>query len=189
MGQDLGVGIPTKITIRRKDITSEKADLACIKRGLEDVLDIGSYDFTQDSDQYYLWKIKPELLNANFKEFYAELMQDYDKKLTKQEIELISKSDAIGQELLDIAHNDGLFNFYTTDGVDEIIHLHDIEGNEINNGYNNSLDINLEFLVFCSEGKIMMECYGQLFSFFEQNLRKQYVQYPASKCLKILIFG
>ena len=48
-------------------------------------------------------------------------------------------------------------------------------------------ELNLDLISYFMDGKIIMECYGNILRYFEHNIRLQRDKYPIVDCIKVMI--
>jgi hypothetical protein len=68
-----------------------------------------------------------------------------------------------------------------------ISHLYESLSVKKPSGFPDQIAIQYHMMAFFIDGKIIMECYGNIMHYFEQNIRLQAGKYPVVGCLKTMI--
>ncbi len=184
MGTYLTTGIVQDIIIEKRQIRYKDITIDIINARLKEEINLDHYDYTEDSDGYY-WKIKPKMLEGNLVEFLDTQFQMYEGKKDshmQKALEEIAKAKT-GNEILNLAASNELINFQLVDQIME--HIRVIRSN----GFDEHVRIYYNVISYFMDGKIIMECYANIFKYFELNIRLQKDKYPIVDCVKIMITG
>ncbi|MBP9776847.1 MAG: hypothetical protein KBD36_03280 [Alphaproteobacteria bacterium] len=180
MGAYLATGIVQNICMRKKDIGAKVA-METIKAALQKEVHLDHYAYSED-DTGVCWTLKPYMLEGNLPEFLESQFKMYDEQNKKWQEDLKQITQAqTGQERLDLAQNNSLVRFQM---IKPIYSYLDVEQE---NGFETHIMLTYDLIAFFVDGKIVMECYNNILSYFTKNLRLQNQQYPISNCLKIMI--
>jgi hypothetical protein len=182
MGTYLATGILQKICFRKGDIP-EKITIDHIAIALRKDINLDHYLYQEDENGIY-WTIKPSLLEGNFPEFLEKqfnLYQLESKDFTEIFAEL--KQNPSGEERINLLDNKTFPHLQKIKHIFEIIA---VKGDDI---WKKNIRVNYHLIAFLMDGKIIMECYGQILRYLEQNVRLNNQQFPVAQCLKILITG
>jgi hypothetical protein len=178
MGQYLAIGITTEISTDKAVALKQKISAEeIIKRPpLIETL----YDF-EESDNYWSWGIKPAIFEAELLPFLETLYPDlYGIGSSDWEDVLKKLKETPPNEWLKFIQNDG-FEAFQLDSYGESDYLAFPK--------KGTVALNYETIILALEGKISMECHGQLFGFFETALQNQYKAFELSKTLRVYITG
>ncbi|MGV8948906.1 MAG: hypothetical protein ACOH2E_06040 [Candidatus Paracaedibacter sp.] len=190
MGTYLATGIVEKIIIPERDLVSrkyaskDKFSMENIVESLQKELDLDCYVFGEDKGSNF-WEIKPEILEGNFIEFLETQFKMYNEKKNINELIEKIRDAQTGENIIKLAknQNERLYDFQMMDYIlDSIPVLHP-------NGFPDYISVNYHMITFFMDGKIIMECYGNILHYFEQVIRLQKEKYPVVKCVKVMIAG
>ncbi len=182
MGTHLATGIIQKMLMSKKDIERQALQMQDIEESLRKELDLSHY-VCSEKDDIVSWKIKPEILEGNFAEFLETQFKMYKGALDKEErlvIDEIKEADT-GDKIIELAKKVRHADFQM------ISHLYESLSVKRPNGFSDRIDIQYYMMAFFINGKIIMECYGNIMHYFEQNNRLQVEKYPVVGCLKTMI--
>lgn len=173
MGTYLATGIVTKIELEK----TSKSNLSNIEEALRKELNLDHYVFNESEDSP-LWTIKPDLFKGNFVEFMETQFQMYGlrEKNFRETIEQIKSNP----DLIKLAQQRSLANYQSLGILSYVKVLN-------NNGFENYVDVGYEMIAFFMDGKILMECYANIFHYFEKTIRLQEEKYPIASCVKVMI--
>lgn len=185
MGTYLVTGIVKDIAIPKKYMRPTTLSIDNITDSLRDELNLDHYSFKEDEDGYY-WGIKPEILvTGNIVEFLDAQFQMYQphKSLNgymEQVLAELGKAKT-GQEIIDVACEQELKNFKYFDYFIEYISV------KLNEHFDGDVRVHYGVMAYFIDGKIIMECYGRILSYFEHLLRLQRNKFPIVDCVKVMI--
>lgn len=179
MGTYLATGIVQNLRIRKKEINT-KLPIEAIKTSLQKEVHLDHYIYGENDSDIY-WTLKLGMLEGNFLEFLESQFQLYDeqKKRWQEDFQKI-KQVQTGEGRLKLAEN-GLPHFQIMTPIYNHIKI------KKENGFETDIPLIYTVLAFFIEGKIVMECYGEILDYFTKNIRLQNQNYPISNCLKIMI--
>ena len=184
MGLYLTIGILTRIKISkdwaRKQASATPEDVK--KTLLEHYNQKGIYNLVED-DYYVSLKLKPEIAEPEMIDFLHDF---YEMRYSKEKMRVYTNMEDIKQrktldEWLEYAKAKKNFAFQ----FDEFIHLY----TPYPRGWSQSLDTSGEQIILSLDGKIIMECYGELFSFFTKLIKDKLSKYKLAESLKVAISG
>lgn len=188
MGTYLATGIVYKVRIQKRDLVSrryankDKFPIENIEKSLQNELDLGAYIFGEDQDAIS-WEIKTEMLEGNFTEFLETQFKMYNEKMNAQEVISRIKEAQTGKKIIELAQERSLCDFQMVDYIlDSLSVLHTA-------GFTDYITVNYHLMAFFIDGKIIMECYNNIFHYFERVIRLQKEKYPVVACLKTMIAG
>lgn len=182
MGTYLTNGIVQDIVIEKKQAEGQGVAIGEINRQLEKEVDIKRYNFNEDADAYY-WKIKPEMFSSNLVEFLDTQFQMYcggKNRHMQDTIEALIKTKT-AEEIIGLAEGKSLVHFQLLDYIMEYIKVLRV------NGFNTDIAVHYRLISYFLNGKIIMECYGNILRYFEHTIRLQRAKYPIVDCVKVLI--
>ncbi len=179
MGAYLATGIVQKMYIRTKDISS-KVTMEAIRTALQKKVHLDDYDYSEDGSEI-CWTLKPQMLEGNLPEFLETQFNMYEgqKKSLQEDLEKIKQAQT-GEGRLTLAKNK-LPHFQIVEPIYEYIKV------KQEDGFETHVPLVYALLAFFMDGKIAMECYGNILNYFTENIRLQNQQYPISKCLQVMI--
>jgi hypothetical protein len=184
MGQYLTVAMATKITTDKSTALHYKLKPKDIVKRLGD--EIAAFEF-KDTDDMWAWTLKSSVVEAELvaflEEIYAHLYEegesDYEDVLarlrelpSKKWLNMVEGDDKEGYEAFQS-------NSY---GETYILSLPKISDSA-------EIRLNEESIMLALEGKISMESYGQLFSFFQTAIQHQFQDFKLGSTLRIFITG
>jgi hypothetical protein len=182
MGTYLATGIVHTVYIRKRDMGTNKFTIENIMKSLEKELNMDHYVFGKDEDSIF-WEIKPKILEGNFSEFLETQFKMYDDTMDVQELITKVKEAKSGEEIIELAKSENFADFKMVNYIQEYPRVLCV------NGFTDHLPVNYYLMAFFMDGKIIMECYGKIFHYFEKNIRLQEDKYPVAGCLKTMISG
>ena len=182
MGTYLATGIVQKMRIRKRDMGTNKFTIENIVKSLEKELGMDHYVFGEDDDSIF-WKIKPKMLEGNFSEFLETQFKMYDDTKNVQALITKVKEAKSGEEIIELAQSGNFSGFQMVNYIEEYPRVLCV------NGFTDHLPVNYYLMAFFMDGKIIMECYRNIFHYFERNIRLQEDKYPVVRCLKTMISG
>ena len=182
MGQYLCIGINTKIEV-------ERAELQCCRSGEDgartiieqELADRELYDLTV-TDDLLIYSLKAEAVEEEWCAFIKDFYEmRYRETETRMEYEAALEAISAGTTLedwLSLAARK-LYRCYRTDAYWSSV--------DIGSFY--PCRLRVENIMLSIDGKILMECYDDLFRFFLNCIRKRLEQYKLADALAIYIFG
>ena len=181
MGQFLSVGICTEFYFNSEKPyrffgTEEEFNIAFNKE-LAKEFAIELYDKTIEKDddkEYVVYKIKPQILEDNIIELLKQQLSLYSNINDDVNEVLKNLENKKFDDIMEIAENKEFFCFQLLPYYSQYIE---------------NKSVNMTFVTLFSEGKIMMECYGPLFSYFENMIHTACKDNILSKALKVRIMG
>jgi len=176
MGTYLCAGICTKIQIVKKDMTSKKITLEEIIEDLQREIELGLFDKEEDEDTIY-WSIKRKYIEYGLIDFLKSQYEIYNKKGDYYEYyREIEKAKTFGK-ILKLAKKPLGQNFHS---------LHRPSYLMIDRNWKD-INVYYDIIVFFMDGKIIMECYRDIFHYFEHMIRLQKDKYPVAGAVKVVI--
>ena len=179
MGQFLSIGICTNIGISKEKLKLKGFTLEDVQIELSKKFNIEVFDYIKTEDEYHQWQINKSIFTSEIKNFLTQIYSDYgviDEDLMNK----ISYMQSF-EEFIEYAGTKSHENFQRASvGNPDFIEL----GN-----FANSLQIYTSHIGLFYAGKISMECYNKMFSFFRNNMRHSYSKYKISGALNVYITG
>jgi hypothetical protein len=181
MGTYLFNGIVRNITTRKSEVKQKHIAIATVTEALRKELNIDYYNHTEDSNYHY-WNIKPEMLTNNLTAFLDAQFQMYRDKKDKEMQEVINKITSMktAEEIIALA-DAKIFSYFQS--IDASTHIKVMR----DNGFSELILVQYSLISYFMDGKIIMECYKDIFKYFETNIRSQRDKYPIVDCIKIMI--
>jgi hypothetical protein len=184
MGTYLVNGIVKDILIPKKHISYPAITIDNITTSLQNELNLDYYNFSEDTDGYY-WEIQPKVLEGNLTAFLTAQFNMYKpkseskKEACMEEAILKIQGAANGQEIIDLACSKKLISFQLVDYIMEYLPV------TFDKGFSDSVRAHFSMMTYFMDGKIIMECYGNILKYFEHLIRLQRSQYPIVDCVKV----
>ena len=185
MGQFLAIGLRIKATIYKdemeKHLNGKTIDdvLGQIeaKFGLSDIYD------RNEKDDCYVYSLKKDILDKEYvpfiERFYALRYSEGNKHDSGVAIEELKKLADTSARLA-VLEDRSFQTYQEGDGVDYF------DTNEYGTSYIRIYNYNA---ILSIDGKIIMECYGELFDFFRRCIVAQMPEFELSKALTVWIDG
>lgn len=85
------------------------------------------------------------------------------------------------EEITALAEGKSLVHFQLLDNIMEYINV------VRSNGFDTDIAVHYRLISYLLDGKIIMECYGNILKYFEHTIRLQRNRYPIVDCVKVLI--
>lgn len=123
------------------------------------------------------------MFNSNLVEFLDTQFQMYcgEKDRRMQDvIEALIKIKT-AEEVIALAEGKSLVHFQLLDQIMEYIKVLRV------NGFDTDIAVHYCLISYFLDGKIIMECYGDILRYFEHTIRLQRNRYPIVDCVKVLI--
>ena len=185
MGQYLTIGLLTSIAIDKERARKESSATP------EEVRDVvqkvynqsGIYDLVEDDDAVYL-KLKPEVANAEMVDFLEDFYRlrygekDWSGKADMGKI----KSRKTLEEWLELADGSCMEAFQ----LDRYVWVSTPFRREV---WRYQLDTGATQIILSIDGKILMECYKDLFDFLTRMIRERLSKYRLADALLVSISG
>ena len=179
MGQFLSIGICTNILISKKKLESKGFSLEDALMELSKKFNVDVFDYVESNNEYHQWKINESLFKSEIEDFLTKIYNDYgDANITL--IDKISSFQTF-ENILAFAENKSHENFQ----IDKYSNPEYIELGK----FSEYIDVHTTYIGLFFAGKIFMECYGKMFSFFRNNMRQVYTKYKLSGALNVYITG
>lgn len=191
MGMYLATGIVKEIYIYKGDIDFDVINIEDIIESLGHEINLDRYIFNED-ERYISWTIQPEMLEGNLPTFLEKQYEMYENSITPHAkskdnfnlmIEAVREAKT-GDNILELADQKKFPQFQSLEYIMEYIDV-----KKLNSPFSSSLRINYELISFFLDGKISMECYSNIFRYFEKNIHMQKDKYPIAECVKVKIQG
>jgi hypothetical protein len=181
MGTYLVNGIVQDIIIEKNQIKYEAITIDKITEELKNIVDIDCYNYKEDKTAYY-WKIKPKILENNLSKFLEQQFEMYGLQ-DNDVIEIIAKlkKTKSGEDIIDLAATKSLVHFQLIKNIIDYITI------KKDTGFKTAIEVDYHLISYFIDGKIIMECYGNILRYFENNIRKQRDKYPIVDCIKVMI--
>jgi hypothetical protein len=184
MGQYLTVAMATKIT-------TDKSTALHYKQKPKDIVkrlgaQIAAFEFKETEDMW-TWTLKPSVVEAELMRFLEEIYAHlYEEGQSDYEDVLARLSELPPQEwlaMVDGEDEEGYEAFQSNSyGETYILDLPKISDSA-------EIRLNEDSIMLALEGKISMECYGQLFSFFQTAIQHQFKAFKLGSTLRVFITG
>lgn len=184
MATYLATGIVQKMHIKKREIAGKNVRVEHIIKSLKNQLNIDNYFFGQNEDEIF-WEIKPEMFQENFAEFLEVQFKMYNDKndVNVQQVIDKIKEAKTGEGIIELAEAKIFSEFQMLNHICEPLEVWYKES------FSTYLSVYYHLVAFFIDGKIIMECYRNIFRYFEMNIRLQKEKYPIVTCLKIMING
>lgn len=182
MGQYLMIGLTTQVVINKKEanqckITAEEV-IHLLKEKKRICPDL--YLRQEDEDEVVL-TLEPTLFQSGLLPFLKDFYQDFyfsnDAKCDAEEV-LSDLSKESPDQWMTIADQKE-YECYQTSGYMETDYL------RVNSFH--SMRIRQSHIILSMNGKISMECYGDLFCFLKKCIRERFAEHPLSQTIDIYI--
>lgn len=183
MGQFLCIGIYTQIRASRKAAESQYHSIDECRENIvkSKGLDESLYDFHEDEENIY-YTLKSDILGRDIvaltKRFYEMRYGVGDKYDSAAALEALEKCQN-GQDVMALLQRKCFQCFQNGCTYDYVTATRSIGG----------MLIDVRSIILSIDGKIIMECYGELFSFFTRLIQEKLSDIPLSKALHVYIDG
>jgi len=182
MGQFLTTAITTSFRVGDKTLQQISDNEAEAKRKLLDAF-VGTNDDIFDitkKDDTHIFSIKEDILKKEWLSFLTQFYRDfYGESHAESQIVL----EALGEldtpkKYIELAGKSEYECYQQDRYAGEYIYID-----------NQRISIGYEPIMLTLEGKIMMECYGEHFTFLEKMISKVYPQFQLANMVKVYISG
>lgn len=185
MGQFLAIGLMLGVSVRkdyiRKHVNENRTEEYILNQ-MKDKLGLANF-IRIDHETYYEFELDRDLLNKELitflKRFYSIR---YIGKYKYESDYVISKLESLStiDERLEIL-NDRAYQSYQDDSKYEYFYVDDDSWHNI--------PYNVREMVLSIDGKIMMECYDEVFDFFRRCIVSQLADMKLSSAIDVYISG
>lgn len=185
MGQFLAIGPRLELAARKQDVAKhlEETPLEEVLKQIEEKYHLNDIYERADSDDYYVFKLKEDLLDSELISFLTKFYS----------LRYPSDSDIDSSDALDALK--GIDN--TRDRLELLTHKRyqnyqegeDFDYCRIGNSWSNEVRICSKNAILSIDGKIFMECYGGVFDFFRRCIVAQMSDFKLAEALTVWIDG
>lgn len=184
MGRYLTIGIATKILINKEQARAQaSATSEEVKKALQDTFNqSGIYDVNENESCVWL-ALKPTIAEPEWLEFlqdFYKLRYQDEMRGNMADLEIIKTRKTL-KEWLELAKEKPYPAFQLDKNVDHNI--------PFPRGWTNTLRTNIEQIILSIDGKIIMECYDDVFSFFTCLIKERLSKYQLTNSLLVEISG
>jgi len=181
MGTYIGMGIVHKIVVSKNEMDEIEFDLEQLKENINQkfYFDMELYD-VHEVDNYYIFLLKGNVIEKDLKGFLEEIYpslyrddeEDYNEVLKKlenlkaDEIIEYSKTKPLALQYDKYCYSDYLYGIF-----------------------GRSVKLSYEAMTISSEGKVMVETFGNHANFFKATIIKAYPKYKITGAFKIYVTG
>lgn len=184
MGQYLTIGIVTEFSVSKE---RARREVSATDEEIRDTLQkchnqSGIYLLNEDEGRVWL-SLNPEVAKLEWVDFiqaFYELRYPEQQRLRMVDMHEVSKRNTL-EEWLELANEKQYQGFQLDDYANC--------STPFLKGWKKSLDTNVEQIILSIDGKIIMECYYDLFSFMTRILRERLSAFQLSNSLLISISG
>ena len=184
MGQYLTIGIATKISISKERARAQaSATSEEIKKALQDTFNqSGIYDVNENDGSVWL-ALKPEIAEQEWIRFLQDF---YELRYQAADIcRMVDMEDIKARKTLAGWVEYAKKKPYQAFQFDDMVYYN----TPFPRGWTNSLRTNIEQIILSIDGKIIMECYDDLFSFFTCLIKQRFSKYKLASSLFVGISG
>ena len=188
MGRYLSVGIATKLRIDKEKAIKVFGNVENAIVSIRQLGHINDIFYSEETADYILFKIKPNILLAELHEFtkafYKKCYDSYSS-----ESFFANNCTPVINKLATIKDEAEMVEFIK--GANDECFLYDEywESDYIERKNGEYVIVHQEGLTFAYAGKIVMESYGPLFSLFEASIAETLSAYKLSKAIRVVISG
>lgn len=185
MGQFLAIGLRLELAVRKQDVAEhlENTSLEEILKQIEEKCHLNDIYKRDDTDDYYIFKLKEELLDSElvpFLEKFYSLRYPLGSELDSHDV-----LDA----LKDIDNTHDRLELLTYKRFQTYQEGEDFDYCRIGNSWSNKVRICSNNAILSIDGKIIMECYGDVFSFFRRCIVAQMSNFKIAEAMTVWIDG
>lgn len=180
MGQYLTIGIATDLTVNKGKAERSFGSVENFKVEFEKQFNLNSiYKWVEDED-YAAFELRPEVAEKEWIDFLSDFYRmRYDNSEKEGIIEALKKENNY-QEWIKLAKTKSFESYQ----FDEYL-CYPIKGGD----RYQLVYASVNQIILSLDGKIMMECYNNLFSFFTKLVKERMQQYKLSDSLVVYITG
>ena len=181
----MSIGIATKILIDKKRAKREAASATPerIREALESFYNKSGIYTVEETDDCVSLLLRPEVAEAEMidmlQDFYAMRYLEKDEYITEMMGDL--RSHTKWEEWMEIAVNKKYYFFQHDSYV--------VTSIPYDGGWSDSLTTNIQQILLSADGKILMECWVDLFRFFTRLIRERLSRYKLADSLTVEITG
>ena len=181
MGQFLCVGIVTKMGISKDKINKYDLTLDEINKGIASKHTLSLYNMVE-TENYFEWEIDHSVLLQELPSFLSYFYPYYYINNPAEYNEVISdiKKCNTSTEIIEIA-NKKLYECFQMDDMGRFtIHA---------GKHNIGLYLQYESIIIALQGKILMECYNNMFNFFSKTIQHLVKDFKLAGAISVYITG
>lgn len=184
MEQFLAIGIATQFTVSKEKAEKGKIALEDVLQKMQEIIHFAPeiYDFAEESG-HWKWTLKKQVLETELLDFLSEIypLLYADKSYTGYEDVLKKLAGKPPASWLNVAE-DKSFESFKMDryGENECLSFDEKR-------FQPKFSLAFDCITLCREGKISMETYGLLFSFFVRSVQKSFPIFQLSKSIRVYI--
>lgn len=183
MGQYLAVGLRLKAAVKKSELQHEKLSVEEVLAKLEKQFNLSELYDRMEKEEYYVYALKKEVLDQELvpfvEEFYTLRYTGDDLKYAQQALDELKELPDTS-ERLELLKEKSYQAYQVGEDMDS---------------FNPDVFPPIRARIYSSnailslDGKIIMECYGDLFDFFTRAIRAMMPQFELSKALTVWIDG
>jgi len=185
MGQYLATGLTLKCSTEKANLQKYKITPEILVYEMKNQLFFAPeiYDFTE-TDSSYVFTLQPSVLETYLipflEKFYPYFYDDNSEDDYKQLINKLKSTTA--DEWIKVAERKSYVPFQ----IDKYAHGDTVYFEQ---NFKPTARFNYYGILFTIEGKIMMECYGKHFHFFQYCVQQTFFEFPIAKAIRVYITG
>lgn len=185
MGRYLAIGVKLQTAVRKEEISKhlEEASIEDILDQVETKYHLKDIYVRKEEEDYYVYRLDETLLNKEFipflEKFYALRYEEGDNYDAS---DVLDKLKSLPDTPARLAILDERRYQTFQEGSD-------FEYFRVNGSWNNELAISSSYAVLSIDGKIIMECYNDLFAFLRRCIMAQLTEFKISQALDIWLEG
>ena len=174
----LVTGVVHKIRLSKDRL--QKATLEEITISLNKTINLSKYSLVEDATQY-TWELNPEnlcgnallaFLQAQHAKYNQEKINNFNDAMIPQ---LSGKS---GNDVIQMVHERSFRSHLQKIDIYDYVSIP---------AYYDPIKLTYTLFAFFSDGKIIMECYNNILSYFSQLVHLQAKEYAIADCVKVAI--
>ena len=185
MGQYLAIGLRLELAASKQDVAKhlEETPLEEVLKQIEDKYHLNDIYEREDHDDYYVFKVKEELLD---RELIPFLEKFYSLRYPAGSD--IDAPDAL-QALKGIDNTNDRLKLLSRKSFQTYQEGEDFDYCRIGGFWSNKVRISSSNAILSIDGKILMECYGGVFDFFRRCIVAQMSDFKLAEALTVWIDG
>ena len=182
MGQYLTTAIATSFRVSNKTLQQISENETEAKQKLLNAF-VGTNDdifIHTKNDDTHTFAVKEEILKKEWLPFLTQFYQDFYGE-SHQESQTVLKALSgldTAQQFIELAEEDEYYCYQQDRYAEGALRID-----------NHRIHVAYEPITLASEGKIMMECYGEHFTFLEKTISKAYAEFQLANMVKVYISG